>query len=515
MLDLAKLKAPPEHGQVLVAPGPAECAAAARANAKQLRRLGRPLAGARLAQWREQTRRRVVGTDEAMVIAVGHQPEFFHPGVWAKHIAAVRLARILDGRAVNLVVDNDAVHRTVLPVPSVRRDGVRIENVRFLPSGNGLAYEQIPAQGRDGLGPFRSAVQHAMGNRFEASLMPAFLDGLDEATGQSDWVEQMLFARRRAEADLSVRVGDRRVSGLWMDPFVADILLNAARFAGSYNRALASYRSEFGVRGANQPIPDLEVDPVRCETPFWILRGDQPRRRLLVEANADAIHLYAEGNRVGSVPRGSLEEGRVGEAICLCDGWQIRPRALALTIWARLFLADLFIHGLGGARYDRISDGIIADYYGVEPPAYACVTATLWLDLPRTDVTDRTIGALRRGLREMMFNPQRRLSPAPDIEPLLAQRAAAVERSRRLREADPGDHAARRRAFETIRRANSAMLAVRPEALSEWRRRLETGLDELRRNRLARSREYFFALYGRDRLQELLEALPADRDFRV
>ena len=38
------------------------------------------------------------------------------------------------------------------------------------------------------------------------------------------------------------------------------------------------------------------------------------------------------------------------------DGWELRPRALTLTIWARLLIADLFVHGIGGAKYDRISD---------------------------------------------------------------------------------------------------------------------------------------------------------------
>ena len=48
----------------------------------------------------------------------------------------------------------------------------------------------------------------------------------------------------------------------------------------------------------------------------------------------------------------------------------LRPRALTLTLFARLCLGDFFIHGIGGGKYDEVTDAIIRDYFGVEPPAY-------------------------------------------------------------------------------------------------------------------------------------------------
>ena len=38
---------------------------------------------------------------------------------------------------------------------------------------------------------------------------------------------------------------------------------------------------------------------------------------------------------------------------CLREsGVKIRPRAILTTLYSRLFLSDLFIHGIGGAKYD-------------------------------------------------------------------------------------------------------------------------------------------------------------------
>jgi hypothetical protein len=223
---------------------------------------------------------------------------------------------------------------------------------------------------------------------------------------------------------------------------------------------------------------------------------------------------------------------------------------LTLTIWARLFLADLFIHGIGGAKYDRISDAIIADYFGLEPPEMACVSATLLLDLPRPSTTPETIRGLRRSLRDLEWNPQRTLpsSPSPlrawlrawppdaglttpsSPSPLRAwlrawfpsrlrawieQRERAVRRAAELRELNPHDRSTRRAIFLEIRELNRKLGTAQSGELANRRAELQRALDDLQQNRVALGREYFFGLYGRAALEELLAALPGTREFRV
>ena len=66
----------------------------------------------------------------------------------------------------------------------------------------------------------------------------------------------------------------------------------------------------------------------------------------------------------------------------------LRPRALTLTLFARLCLGDFFIHGIGGGKYDEVTDAIIRDYFGIEPPAYQVLSATLHLPLPAFPSTE-------------------------------------------------------------------------------------------------------------------------------
>ncbi len=69
------------------------------------------------------------------------------------------------------------------------------------------------------------------------------------------------------------------------------------------------------------------------------------------------------------------------------EGFKVRTRALTTTLFARLFLADLFIHGIGGGKYDELTDAIVRRFYGFEPPRYLVLSATRWLPLPSFPVT--------------------------------------------------------------------------------------------------------------------------------
>ena len=54
-------------------------------------------------------------------IVSGHQPTLFHPGVWAKNFAIDRMAAEVNGLAIQIVVDNDAMrsHSILCPTGTV------------------------------------------------------------------------------------------------------------------------------------------------------------------------------------------------------------------------------------------------------------------------------------------------------------------------------------------------------------------------------------------------------------
>lgn len=515
MLDFAQLKTPARHGDVLVDPAPDRWIRLARQTNASLRGGNTIIAGRPLSFWRQATREAILGTDDCLVFALGHQPEFIHAGVWAKHVVAVRAAAACDGVAVNVIVDSDVPHRTGLRIPVFGREAARIEQVHPFNAPAGAAHEQFLALTAEQSRDFDTRTAELMGARYGESLMPAYQTALRNGEKGRDWVDQAVAARRAIEKPFGVELRERRISEYWCTPLVIDMLQNADRFAQSYNGALARYRREHGVRGAQRPMPDLSRVGGRTELPQWVWRRGESRRRLFVVRRVGITELFAEESKIGEFADAELESCEQLRRITTdADGWQLRPRALALTIWARLLLADLFIHGIGGAKYDRISDTIIADYYGIQPPHMACVSATLHLGWVDSHLgTD--IATARRMVRDVTWNPQRFAADDSRVRTLIARRAEAVQTSTALRRSDPHDHLRRRRVFDDIRDISRRILDAAPDLATTLRTTLQQAVDSQRWSEVARGREFFFGLHGRDNIAGLVSALPGVGAFRL
>ena len=124
-LDFARLQTPPANGDILVEPDPARLRALVETNARLIAGWNVPLADLGLRTVRQSVRQAVAGADHATpVIASGHQPEFIHPGVWAKHVVAARCAQAVTGVPVNLIVDTDTPKHGYLSVPAVPLRGL-------------------------------------------------------------------------------------------------------------------------------------------------------------------------------------------------------------------------------------------------------------------------------------------------------------------------------------------------------------------------------------------------------
>ena len=123
--------------------------------------------------------------------------------------------------------------------------------------------------------------------------------------------------------------------------------------------------------------------------------------------------------RTGS-PDTAVEQLAAAEA----RGIKLRPRALITTMYARLVLSDLFIHGIGGAKYDELTDLIIRRFFGIEPPAYITATATFRLPIERPQVSLEDVRDSAQRIREARYRPEAFLrDPLVTAEPAIADTA--------------------------------------------------------------------------------------------
>ena len=469
------------------------------------------LMGLPLPELRCRTRTSLLGDSERPAWVIGHQPEFIHPGVWFKHLVADRMARVTDGVAVNLIVDSDVPKSTGLRVVRRQGDELIVTHVLVPTAEPRFPYEHWPAVTAGRLAAFRAEVRQAMGAAFEESLMPGFFEAFGRSEDSGGFVEQMARGRRVADELVEAELLEQRISRCWGGPLLGEMLLNAERFAAAYNAALADYRRERRIRSATRPMPDLQRAGEGVELPLWVYAPAEPRRRLFVARRGDTLVLFADTERVAQITRGELGSWcQMPVSALPGTSLAVRPRALTLTLWARLLLADLFLHGIGGAKYDRITDGLIRRYFGMEPPEVACATATLRLALGLETAGNSRVREAARRLREWRYNPHRLLADRTDWEPLWRERESLIEAGRRLRTANPHDHAGRRENFIATRRLNQRIRGIDPHVGPILREAYEQALRRSARSRAASSREYFVGLYASGQLRQLAARFDAE-----
>ena len=193
--------------------------------------------------------------------------------------------------------------------------------------------------------------------------------------------------------------------------FTAHVLAHLPRFSHEYNDAVRAYRRANHVRSANHPVPDLAADGEWLEAPFWLWTSESPRRRRLF-ASFQGQRLVLTDRRQIRVELPLSVDGDGAAAVeVLADlprrGIKLRSRALLTTLFARLVLGDVFLHGIGGAKYDQLTDWLFERFFGLVPPEFMVLSATLHLPLagPRVSVDD--VPRIDRQLWELRHHPER------------------------------------------------------------------------------------------------------------
>jgi len=232
------------------------------------------------------------------------------------------------------------------------------------------------------------------------------------------------------------------------------------------------------------------------ELPYWVWRAGGPRRRLWVEPTpGGGLALAAEDESVGRLGPADLADPAAA-AERLADlrrsGWKIRPRAISMTLFARLAVGDVFIHGVGGVLYDQITDAIIEREFGVRPPEIILASATVHLPLETFPATPADLEAAQRAVRDWRYHPDRRL---PEGVRRGGEAQALIEEKQRLLAARGRAPDERRRVWQRVRQINGRLLALAPEQPDAAQRELDRIRREMRYNNVLTNREYPFCLY--------------------
>ena len=355
------------------------------------------LAGTPLEQWRRRTRDELGLAVDRLLVATGHQTLLWHPGILVKYLAVEAMASGSgDIATVNLIVDQHTSAFGSFDVPV--RD-----------AGGGLAVRTITmTEARDGV---------PMG--WHPAFKPQWRRGLVLALPTvASGIERVVDAVRahadkpNAALQMAAALGDLMSPWVSTWPAVCSSDLMNTSLAAAVLDAMASDpgRCVAAYNAAVTAVPDagiglLTVTADRVELPLW-RRGVGDRR---VHADdRDVTRWLAGGN----------------------DRPDLLPRALLLTLLVRLGMCDLFVHGTGGARYDRAMEHWLEHWLGVRPAPIAVVTASLRLPLQTDDAGSVAVEAAQHAARRVWHDPETVGStPGPEKTELLAAINAAPRRS--------------------------------------------------------------------------------------
>ncbi len=497
--DPRRIVVPRKHGQVLIEPG----MGVLKASLGVSHPIDSDLFGRPLEELRTEARRHLVeqagrwagmtgavgleaGILEKPFVLTGHQVEFYHAGVWAKVVVADELARATGAAAFDVLVDHDTVDELGFDVPVQVGEGWERKAVEWA-EGSSVPADGLRAPTVEQFGAWDAEIGRCpMAHTDSLAFFLAALKVKEAGVPYAQWLSG---ARGGFERAMGVNVHHVPTSLLCSGPlwemFVRAWARHAETWVPLYNKHLGAYRKSQGIKNAQHPMPDLARVGDEVELPFWTYVPGEARERLVV--------------RAGSDPFAEMKAGAV-----------IRPRALALTMYLRLFFADLFIHGIGGALYDQITDGMLQELVGAVP-AYGCVSAAWLLPLgqPLENLDD--IAALKWRRHHAEHNPQLAIDPftalKTDVAELIRDRRELIERiaeSLKTARRDAGAIAQRREWFGRLHQLNAELHGKSPRVLANLDRQIADAERAAEQNKVLLWREYFFALHTTESLQKLI-----------
>jgi hypothetical protein len=296
------------------------------------------------------------GITEEIKIGVCHQPYFFNPGISLKFIFLELLPK---AQKRIIFLDTDKVN-ICAKVPSFEGSA---ETFKFIDSEDVL-YDFITINDIDLNRFFRN---------YELFLNKSFSYNIDDIISPFLTYRDIFLKNKNkrflkeilAESFLefyNIKMSDL-IKNKKYSEFFQKIYKESDSFRDIFNKTIDEFRKTFRFRYKNYPFPKLDEG----ELPFWIIHeGKRSRcfKKDMGKSNPETVIIF--------------------------------PRAVTLTIFLRLYILDLFIHGIGGGNYEWIQDRIIERFFDKIPPPYSVISGTFFLE-----------NSKERDLPFFLFNPEK------------------------------------------------------------------------------------------------------------
>jgi len=440
------------------------------------------------------------------IIFGGHQPTLFHPGVWYKNFRLHQIAQASGATAINMVVDNDLSGAASIKFPQRSETRAAIGMVAFDAPGSAVPFEMQQIVDPN--------VFESFGERAADSIAPFVSDPIVKQF----WPEVVKAEKMLAQSHRAATPGHALAAGRHMlehahglrtlevpisrlagsssfAEFSGYLIKHLIEFRDAYNQAIIGYRAKHGIRSSAHPVPELghleESGQQWLESPFWIWTDQSPLRKpMYVRQNGNDLEISNSAVTLAKISIATWSDWlfEQNQQIQLTGkGIFIRPRALITTMFARLLASDLFVHGIGGAKYDQLTNKIIVDFFGVDPPRFVTATGSWLLPTGFPEVYPADITSRKEALRKMRFHPETFVSTVDDDTTRLieSKRSAIAGRPEQNR-------LERHKEIESVNLKLQGLIEPERTAIAN---EIDSLSEKVRDSQILNSREFSFALH--------------------
>ena len=462
------------------------------------------------------------------IVVGGHQPELFHAGVWFKNFILNRIAATQQCFPLQVQIDHDVVREIDLTTPCLRNEKLGLVTRRL---ATNEAYTFLPWE--------NTRCSHALRNQWreviaqiEEDLRPLFIDPLiarrreelDDLLSSCKTLSQVTSRLRSSmESEAGVENHEIPMSQLATNDtfaeFVYRCIVEPHRTRMIYNESRDDFRRERDISNPGQPVPELRSQGDWVEIPFWVYHtsekataiglNTQCRQAAWVRLSDGDIELASAPNDNAPIrlrSNLSLTEWCRSYREWHEEGVCLRPRALTTTLYLRLFVGDLFVHGIGGGVYDELTDRIASRLWQIEMPTFVVASAALHLPFEASVVAQArpVVGQSKQELETLA----RQIRSAPDSLLDLSenhQKELKSEFDRMLSQIPPRGQK-REWHWEMCGLKDRIRQSIRSRIEQAERQSLEL-IERTRIGKIVGSREFSFALFPEKSIIPRLKAL--------
>ncbi|MBI2252585.1 MAG: hypothetical protein HYU63_07620 [Armatimonadetes bacterium] len=314
--------------------------------------------------------------ENQLIFMTGHQPEFFHPGVWMKILLINQAVKIFRGIGINLWVDS-SYPKNFIEAPFYQ-EKIKKKKITLFNLPSKKPYFLNPPPSKEEWMRLKEEIIQSLSTLKDPNPLANFKNfsfGVEEILKNSKNLGEFINTLRRnfenealyCELPLSLIC-----RGAPFLAYFSYILKDFKNFHFHYNKALEVYRKNHKIRSLVNPFPNLKIENNLLETPFWAITPQGKKENIFLDL--ENFNILIKDEKILN-----FKENAIGEMIKEIKKIKllIFPKALTLTLFFRLFFCDFFLHGIGGGKYEEVNQEIILNYFKITPPNFGIASLSL------------------------------------------------------------------------------------------------------------------------------------------